>query len=82
MNNAWTHRTLFTACFTSALVFIYQMGHLIGQLQDWSIIWNPPTVSKLILTVVLPALISFGTGLGLSLPKMALGTLFSKGDSA
>lgn len=70
MNNAWAHRTLFAACLASIIVFATNFGLLIAQLQDWSIIWDPPTVSKMILTVFVPALISLGTALGLSIPKM------------
>lgn len=75
MNSPWTHRVLFGAFFVSALTFVTNFGLLIGQLQDWSIIWAPPTVSRMVLTVFLPALVSFGSALGLSIPKM-----FEKGD--
>ncbi len=70
MNSPWTHRVLFGAFLTSAVTFSISFAMLIGQLQDWSIIWEPPTVSKMILTVFVPALVSFGSALGLSVPKM------------
>lgn len=52
------------------IVFATNFALFISQLQDWSIVWNPPTVSKMILSVFVPALVSLATGLGLNIPKM------------
>lgn len=34
------------------MVFLYKMAQLIGKIQSWAVLWNPPTVSEMLMTVV------------------------------
>lgn len=65
----WYQRTLFVAFLAAAVAFLWTMYGLINELQDWSILWNPPSVAHMILGVIY-ALVAFGAALGISPAKL------------
>lgn len=63
------HRTLAIAFGSGLLVFLYGMADIIGKLQDWSILWEPPSVSRMVFYA------AGGLGAMLSALKLDIGAL-------
>lgn len=60
---------LATAVFAGLVVFLYRVADVIGKLQDWSVLWNPPTVAQLLIAVA-AALVAVGAALKLDLTNL------------
>lgn len=62
------NKVLATAVLAGTTVFLYQLAGVVRKINDWSVIWNPPTVADLLIAVVF-ALIAVGAALGINLKE-------------
>lgn len=49
--------------------FLYQLALVIGKIQTWEVIWNPPTVADMLQAVVYGLMAVLGA-LGLNVPDL------------
>lgn len=60
---------LATAVMAGTVVFLYRLADVIAKLNDWSMMWNPPTVAQL-LAAAAAALVAVGCALKLDLNNL------------
>lgn len=75
-----THRSLALAFGSGLLVFLYGMADTVGKLQDWSILYEPPTVGRMLFYAAggLGAMLA---ALKLDTGEMKIGQLFGRPPS-
>lgn len=71
------HRTLALAFGAGLLVFLYGMADIVGKLQDWSIIWAPPSVGRMLFYAA-GGLSAMLTALKLDIGALNVGQLFGR----
>jgi hypothetical protein len=59
--------------------FLYQLAPLLMKIQDWSILWSPPSVGEILLAIV-AGMGAVAAALGLDIPALIQG--FKKPPSA
>ncbi len=66
------YRTYAVVLLAGLVTFLYQMADVIGKIQSWEVMWNPPEVSQM-MTAIAAALVAMGAAIGLDLPSMVRG---------
>jgi hypothetical protein len=51
------------------VVFLYRIADVLSKIQDWSVVWNPPTIAQ-ILVALAAALVAVGAALKIDLNKL------------
>jgi hypothetical protein len=60
---------LWAAVLTGFTVFLYELFEVIGKIQSWEVLWNPPTVSQMGMALV-AGLVAILAALGVHLPAI------------
>ena len=63
------HQKLALVAIAGLSYFLYQVAGILSKINDWSVIWNPPTVAQL-LSAVAGALVAIGAALGIDIRKL------------
>lgn len=74
MEHGGVQGTLAGVVLVGSIVFLYKIAELIGKIQSWEVLWNPPTVSEMLMAVVF-GLMAVAAGVGLDLPALLKGPL-------